>query len=538
MPGILIVDDMPVIRSALARILSQEDAPFSPVFEATNGEEAVAMARAHRPDAILMDIKMPAMTGLQATAVIRQEQPDVRIVMLTAYNEFSYVQKALQLGARDYILKPVRPDKLLGLLHEIQQEIQDERRDLRTMEIVKDSLQKTLPVIETSLIENLTRGSNPEGSTIEESLSYLGKRLAWPVVLVAKVDGYDELVKNRSAEELQKAHSDLTKLVREMLPEPQRALVGPSKLGRVVMIVSTDHALMMSEQVRAWGEELRERIAAAFPFTVTIGFGKRHMELESIPLAYAEANLARRYHGRSPGNQVVGIDDIVDEVPAGGDAAHYLVQRQRQLLKAVQLNQPLESQQLINEIVDYLSERYYTRPDAMKNHCAELVTLVAWGVIGSGADEHTILDVLHQQARALSSWNTAPEIRAWTLNSLLEMMTLTQGVGERQDAVQAAMGYIQENYQRSDLSLKEVARAVSLSQSHFSTQFKARTGTTYVKYLTAVRLDEVKKLLLNSDHSVARVSEMVGYPNVTNLYRHFRRHTGMTPAAYRETNGR
>ena len=104
MAGILIVDDMPVIRSALMRILSEESALFSPVFEATNGEEAVALAHSHKPDVILMDIKMPAMTGLQATAVIRQELPNTKIVMLTAYNEFSYVQKALKLGARDYIL--------------------------------------------------------------------------------------------------------------------------------------------------------------------------------------------------------------------------------------------------------------------------------------------------------------------------------------------------------------------------------------------------------------------------------------------------
>jgi two-component system response regulator YesN len=196
MTAILIVDDMPVIRSALMRIISQQNGIFFPVLEAANGEEAVNLARTHKPDIILMDIKMPGLTGLQAASIIQQEQPDIKIVMLTAYNEFSYVQKALKLGARDYLLKPVRPNKLMQLLAEIRQEIQSERQELRTVEIVKDSLQKTMPVIEANLVENLIRGTNPEGATTDESLAYLGKRVVWPVVLVIKIDNFDHIAAN------------------------------------------------------------------------------------------------------------------------------------------------------------------------------------------------------------------------------------------------------------------------------------------------------------------------------------------------------
>ncbi|MCB8927151.1 MAG: response regulator [Ardenticatenaceae bacterium] len=538
MPGILIVDDMPLIRSALVKILSRQNDLFSPVWEATNGEEAVALARLHKPDLILMDIKMPALTGLQATAVIRQEQPDVKIVMLTAYNEFSYVQKALKLGARDYILKPVRPDKLLELLTEIKEEIQNERRDLRTVEIVKDSLQKTLPVIEANLVENLIRGINPEGTTVEESLAYLGKRLVWPVVMVAKIDSFDQFSQGESAEELQRVYTGLVKMVREMLPEPQRALVGYSSPGRVVTIISAEQSLTTTEKLREFGEKLRQAIATNMPFTVTIGLGKRRMELDSIPLSYAEANLARRYLRHLQNNRVVSIDDVEDEAPGESGTSRYLVQRERLLVKAVQMNHKQDAQQLTNEIVDFLSQRYYTRPEAMKNHCAELVTLVAWGVIGDGSDEPTILNVLHEQVRALASWKTISEIRAWTLNSLAEMMTLVQGLSQRQDVMQTAVSYISKNYHRSDLSLAEVADAVSLSQSHFSSQFKAKVGLSYVKFLTSVRLDEAKKLLCTSDHSVTSIAEMVGYPNATNFYRHFQRDTGTTPAAYRETASR
>ncbi len=84
---------------------------------------------------------------------------------------------------------------------------------------------------------------------------------------------------------------------------------------------------------------MRRYISALLPVTVTIGVGKRHMEIESIPLSYAEANLARRYYGRSQGNQVVGIDDIVEDLPNDKDSSRFLVQNKLQLVKFVQLNQ-------------------------------------------------------------------------------------------------------------------------------------------------------------------------------------------------------
>lgn len=171
----------------------------------------------------------------------------------------------------------------------------------------------------------------------------------------------------------------------------------------------------------------------------------------------------------------------------------------------------------------------------MKNHCAELMTLVAWSVVGAGVNDPKALNLLQQQARALASWRTIPEIRAWTLNSLAEMMTFVQAMSPRQNSVQDALAYIHENYHRPDISLQDVAEAVNLSPSHLSSQFKTAVGVSYVKYLTSTRLKEAQKLLRTTDHNIATVAEMVGYPNVTNFYRHFQRQIGMTPAAYRDT---
>ena len=94
MPGLLVADDMPIVRATVAKIVADENLELRPVAEACNGAEAVSLARQMHPDVVLMDIKMPGMDGLEAASTIRSEQPNTKIVMLSAYDEFSYIRQA------------------------------------------------------------------------------------------------------------------------------------------------------------------------------------------------------------------------------------------------------------------------------------------------------------------------------------------------------------------------------------------------------------------------------------------------------------
>jgi YesN/AraC family two-component response regulator len=131
MPSLLVVDDTPIIRSTIAQVVRRDAPEIAQVYEAANGVEAVELARRRRPDIVLMDIRMPALDGLQASAIIRAELPQTRVIILSAYDEFPYVQKALKLGAVDYLLKPIRPAKLLAVLAQLCAELRAERERAR-----------------------------------------------------------------------------------------------------------------------------------------------------------------------------------------------------------------------------------------------------------------------------------------------------------------------------------------------------------------------------------------------------------------------
>lgn len=107
----LIADDHQVVRSGLVRMLA--DSAIEVVGEATNGEEAVQMATDLKPDIVLLDIRMPGLDGLAALNRIRADLPETQVIILSTYDNPTYIARAITLGASDYVLKGSSRDALI-----------------------------------------------------------------------------------------------------------------------------------------------------------------------------------------------------------------------------------------------------------------------------------------------------------------------------------------------------------------------------------------------------------------------------------------
>jgi len=115
---VLCVDDHPIVRQGIATLLAVEP-DLVLVAEAANGREAIQQFRAHRPDVTLMDLQMPGMSGLDAIGAIHAEFPDARIIVLTTYAGDAQAQRALQAGARGYLLKNALHKELLDAIRTV-----------------------------------------------------------------------------------------------------------------------------------------------------------------------------------------------------------------------------------------------------------------------------------------------------------------------------------------------------------------------------------------------------------------------------------
>lgn len=114
--NLMVVDDEPLVRAFVKSVIQKEKLPVSLLIEAENGFDAIHFAAQHKFDLILMDIRIPGMDGIAATENILAANPDTKIIIISAYDEFEYARNALRAGACDYLLKPIRPDDLVHII--------------------------------------------------------------------------------------------------------------------------------------------------------------------------------------------------------------------------------------------------------------------------------------------------------------------------------------------------------------------------------------------------------------------------------------
>jgi DNA-binding NarL/FixJ family response regulator len=112
---VLVADDQEIVRRGLTIIIDQQP-DMEMVAQAEDGEEAIRLARAHKPDVVLMDIKMPRMNGIQATRTIAAELPNTHVIILTTYDVDDWVFEGIRAGARAYLLKETKADALAQVI--------------------------------------------------------------------------------------------------------------------------------------------------------------------------------------------------------------------------------------------------------------------------------------------------------------------------------------------------------------------------------------------------------------------------------------
>jgi DNA-binding NarL/FixJ family response regulator len=115
---VMLVDDHALMRTGVANIINQEP-DLEVVVEAGNGIEAIAAYEQHRPDVILLDLRMPVLDGVEAVRQIRERDPRARVIVLTTYDTDDEIARALKAGAKAYVLKDISADDLIGCIRDV-----------------------------------------------------------------------------------------------------------------------------------------------------------------------------------------------------------------------------------------------------------------------------------------------------------------------------------------------------------------------------------------------------------------------------------
>lgn len=141
---VFLVEDEIVIRNGIKNNIPWEREGFQFVGEASDGELAYPLIKKEKPDILITDIRMPFMDGLELSRIVKKEFPQMKILILSGYNEFDYAKTAIGIGVTDYLLKPITSAKLLEAVKNVRDVIEKEQEMSKMMELYQKEMEENV----------------------------------------------------------------------------------------------------------------------------------------------------------------------------------------------------------------------------------------------------------------------------------------------------------------------------------------------------------------------------------------------------------
>lgn len=521
---IMVVDDEAEVRQGIAQKIDWKSLGFEIVADAENGQDALKKAESLDLDVVLTDIKMPFMDGLQLGAELVRRKPNVKLVVFSGFDEFEFAQEAIKLNVVEYALKPVNAEELTDILRRVKGTLDQEIADRRNISQLTEVFQRSLPLMREKFLHDLLRApmAPAEVQRQSERHSLSIREGKYKLVAVCNVDIRPDRTPTIDAELISVS-------VRQMLDDTLRSRCRREIFLSVTsVIVATAWESDPVEELMLLLGDVCAECDHIFNVTVTAGIGRPREHLEELYLSYAEARAAVEYKMFTGTGKAIYIADMertgVENVEPDPNGV-------QKLLSAIKFG----TREQISLQVDQLLGREDDPWSAQARLMAAMGSLIPI-LQRYGLDEGEMLGP-REEWLALLWEGVAPEAqRDWLLSVCLRMsgrLSQERTSGPKR-LVDEAKRYIRSNYTAPSLSVEELCQRLHISQSYFSTIFKQETGMSCVQYLTDVRMEKARELLLSTDQKTYLVAQAVGYDEPNYFSYVFKKKFGMSPSQYRK----
>lgn len=551
---LLIVDDEPIIADSLLEVFQNLKQPELDVYRVYSGNEALDMLRSSKIDIVLTDIRMPGIDGLQLLEHIHSSWPQCRVILLTGYNDFEYVYKAIQYPGVSYLLKTEGYDKVIGKVEETAAEIEKSFIMEDILNKANQQLELTSALLRKEYFTGLLKGEVRPEEIDGEQFSQLGIALDAdrPVLmLLGRVDNFPQSIsytaKSRSllsvkliAEQLL-SHMSLYSCITDESGDLVWFLQhkGPSSLEPSESMEQQWERLKVF--VRGTLETIQASCQSTLGLSVSFAMGTR-------PAAWHETVKEFAFHKQlldyriGSGSGMLLVDENLNLNESIRDSMQKVQQLQAGLKKTGILNICLERGKrdefhiVLNEIAKpmYEVESMHYNPSLEVFYSISLMFLSyinRWNLTETVAFTAGISGLTNVGLH--KSWKEAVEYFRDLADAIFRIQDKEQEK-RAADAVEKLCRYVDENINK-ELSLVKLADLVYFNPAYLSRLFKQVTGKNLSHYILDRRLEKARQMLESPDMKIHDIAETVGYTTAQNFTRIFKKITGTTPQEYRDS---
>ncbi|MFC5469209.1 response regulator [Cohnella suwonensis] len=510
MYNVLVVDDEPRHRRGLTRMI-QELRPHYSIYDAKNGMEALERIYSNLIDIVITDIQMPVVDGLQLMEQLRGSRKDIKVIILSAYGQFEYAQKAIALGVSDYILKPVDETKIEQLLAGTESKLKDEREDRLEFQMNK-----------------WIRGhlSEQEASSLERQFPMDGDG----IVFVAEL-GMPEssgMERNRLATQWETFRDEVKNDLKAILrPIGEHAVFYlPEAADRLVAVIATQgngETLLhdVADKVNEW----IRRMSGMHNIQIAVGVGDVCPNLGSeAKISFHQAKAILKYNFFAGSGSVLAYKDIRATTPPqsfnrylGDIFATAAMQTNREQIVRI-----------VGENIASMLTAGYPEPGLMISSCA--IALQQQAVKSCTSIQNVAEDLMQCKHIDQLIAVVAEKLHA------MAMQQADKKNRRSDDIIDMCKAYIDRHY-AEPISLTSIADHFHFNASYFSNLFKNGTQMNISDYILKTRMSVAERLLQKSSHKVYVIASKVGYPDVKYFIRLFKKEFGLSPDEYRRQMG-
>lgn len=359
----------------------------------------------------------------------------------------------------------------------------------------------------------------------------LNIKINFNTVLVLTIDNYYSLTFNKSEMKKQQMRINTLQTLEKIASEMEMYTLNISEESFAILLRTEQSSILDFRKSQKIAQIIINKVKQTTGITVSIGIGRPYTDIQNIHLSYKEALLACSGKFFSGGGQVIHISQVL---PFQEDLGIFPEEVESELTISL-LGCNIES--ACNVLNDYLAKCHKIEnlnPLLLKTRLIEIITLMIKLAQETGANPKRLSEISGEYIKLLMQADTIhvlSGIISKSANEIIKEIFITRK-RKNLTSFECSVKYILENYHRQ-LTQEEVANHVYLNVYYFSHGFKSFTGVSFIDYLTRVRIEEAKKILLAGNTNISNVAKKVGYLNTNYFGRVFKNIVGVPPSKYR-----
>lgn len=511
---IMVVEDKRITREGLVRIPDWGSLNAAVVKACESAEQALEYLKGHPVEIVITDIRMDGMDGIEFSRHLRRQYPSVKIIIVSAYQDFEYARTALEIGISSYVLKPVDENELLA-------KVADAIADLKGELSVSSRLDELVRAKAAEVLLDYISGISASGDALCANLRQLG---VLPEELQCVVITVKSFGVSLSAKDILAGFETMY---------AQKLCFTFDNLAVGVVFCSLQE--FRKNSVR--NTSIVHHSANGF---IRICISDTANGIEELKPAFQMAIGMQQYAFLYNLGRIVYADEVpADFLNSLKSPSEYAPHFDNEEIARCFLQQnPQALKEHINNMFLMFQERF-CRSSHIVQQCAQLGFYLEESRERLGLFGQEIAFSALYQARNLAKFHNLSLLHEYVLETLLEGYNLAAVYrgGQKRPIVNRAIEYATEHIDKVDLNLMQVANALKVSYVYLSKAFKEDCGESYTQYINKCRIEQAKIYLREQNIKGSDVCKMVGL-EPKNFYRLFKRLVNMTPGEYQKFSGK